>query len=393
MRLLTLAFIALSLAAQKKPDPAAEQQELNTALSEAGNSPIDYTRALEKHLAKYPDSAQRTTIEAALAKSAIDAKDDKRILLYGEKVLATNPDDLQVLDRVIRTLLLTEDRANAEKALALALRDEHDIEKLGKQTPPGRYSPAQWSEEVMKGTSRALVYQARATGNMAKLPEAIALAKQAWERYPSAGAAREWGRWLSRSGQNLEAVQHFADAFTIEDANSTEIDRGKDRVRMGKLYTKVNGSEKGLGDLILQAYDRTQAIMSERIAKLKSADPNAVASKVMEFTLPSVADSTPLSLASLRGKVVVMDFWATWCGPCRVQHPLYERVQQKFKSDPNVVFLAVATDEDRTLVAPILKERKWTGQNYFDAGSPPSSKSLPSRPRSSSIKAATSPAA
>ena len=108
--------------------------------------------------------------------------------------------------------------------------------------------------------------------------------------------------------------------------------------------------------------------MSERIAKLKSADPNAVASKVMEFTLPSVADSTPLSLASLRGKVVVMDFWATWCGPCRVQHPLYERVQQKFKSDPNVVFLAVATDEDRTLVAPILKERKWTGQNYFDAG-------------------------
>ena len=220
----------------------------------------------------------------------------------------------------------------------------------------------------MKGTSRALVYQARATGNMGKLPEAIELAKQAWERYPSAAAAREWGRWLSRAGKNAEAIPHIADAFTIEDANSTEIDRGKDRVKMGELYTKANGSEKGLGDLILQAYDRTQAIVSERIAKLKLSDPNAAAAKVMDFTLTSVADGKPLSLASLHGKTIVMDFWATWCGPCRTQHPLYEKVQQKFKSDPNVVFLAVATDEDHTLVAPILKERKWTGQNYFDAG-------------------------
>ena len=368
MKLLALGLLTLCLLAQRKPDPAVEQQELSTALAEAGNSPVDYTRALEKHLAKYPDSPQKATIVAALAKAAIEAKDDKRILLYGEQVLVTNPDDLQILDRVIRTLLLTEDRAAAEKALALAIRDEHDIENVGKQPPPGRYSTAQWQEEVMKGTGRSLVYQARATGNMGKIKEAIELAQQSWERYPSAAAAREWGRWLTRAGNNLEAVQHFADAFTLEDANSTEIDRGKDRMRMGELYTKVNGSEKGLGDIILQAYDRTQAIMSERIAKLKAKDPNAAASKVLDFTLSSVSDGKALPLASLQGKVVVMDFWATWCGPCKVQHPLYEKVQQKFKSDPNVVFLAVATDEDRTLVAPILKERKWTGQNYFDAG-------------------------
>ena len=206
MKLLALSLLTLSLLAQRKPDPAVEQQELSTALAEAGNSPVDYTRALEKHLAKYPDSAQKATIIAALAKAAIEAKDDKRILLYGEQVLATNPDDLQILDRVIRTLLLTEDRSAAEKALALAIRDEHDIENVGKQSPPGRYSAAQWQEEVMKGTGRALVYQARATGNMGKIKEATELARQSWERYPSAAAAREWGRWLSRAGNNLEAV-------------------------------------------------------------------------------------------------------------------------------------------------------------------------------------------
>jgi len=175
------------------------------------------------------------------------------------------------------------------------------------------------------------------------------------------------GRWLSRSGKNLEAVSHLADAFTIEDPNSSEVDRGKDRVRMAELYAKVNGSEKGLGDLILQAYDRTQALVSERVARLKSQDPNAGAAQILDFTLTAVKGE-PLKLSSLKGKVVVLDFWATWCGPCRVQHPIYEKVQQRFKDNPNVVFLALATDEDRSLVAPILKERGWGGRNYFDAG-------------------------
>lgn len=368
MRLLACAaFLAIAAYGQRKLDPAVEQQELNTALSEAGNSPVDYIRALEKHLAKYPDSPQKATIEAALVKAAIESKDDKRILLYGERVLAANPDDLQVLDKYIRTLLLTDDRAAAEKALGLALRYEHDIEKLGEQPAPGRYSAAQWKEEILKGTARGLIYQARATGNMGKMNEAIELAQKSWTQYPSAGSAREWGRWLSRSGKNLEAVSHLADAFTIEDPNSSEVDRGKDRVRMGELYAKVNGSEKGLGDLILQAYDRTQALVSERVARLKSQDPNAGAAQILDFTLTAVKGE-PLKLSSLKGKVVVLDFWATWCGPCRVQHPIYEKVQQRFKDNPNVVFLALATDEDRSLVAPILKERGWGGRNYFDAG-------------------------
>jgi thiol-disulfide isomerase/thioredoxin len=369
MRLCACFLLLFSAAAaQRKPDPAIEQQELNTALAEAGTSPIDFIRALENHLTKYPASEQRASIEAALAKSAIEAKDDRRILLYGERVLAKNPDDLQVLDKVIRTLLLTEDRGAAEKAFGLALRYEHDVEKLAIQNPPGRYSAAQWQEEVLKGRSRSLIYQARATGNMGKQEDAIELARKSWEIYPTASAAREWARWLGRSGKNKEAVTHLAEAFTIEDPASTETDRGKDRVRMGELYTKVNGSEKGLGDVILQAYDRTQALMSERIAKLKAQDPNTAASQILDFMLPAVKGE-PLKLSSLRGKVVVMDFWATWCGPCRIQHPLYEKVQQHFKNDPNVVFLAIATDEDRSLVAPILKERNWSSANsYFDSG-------------------------
>jgi thiol-disulfide isomerase/thioredoxin len=370
--LLSLCFACTVLAQEskaqesKKPDP--EQQELNAALADAGASGIDFIRALENHLKKYPNSPQKAQIERAIVKAAIEAKDDKRIIEYGEKTLANEPVDPQVLDRVIRTLLLTDDATNASKALSWNEKYFKEIEKASKVPAQGRYSEAQWKEELAKASARAYVYEARATGNLGRMPEAVALARKSWETYPTAGAAREIGRWLAKMGKNLEAVESIANAFTIEDPASTEIDRGKDRIKMGELYQKATGSEKGLGDLILKAYDYTSSVMGERIARLKAADPNLQASKVSDFTLVGVSGSK-LALSSLRGKTVIMDFWATWCGPCRAQHPLYAQVEERFKGNPNVVFLGVATDEDRELVAPFLKEQKWNAEQvFYEAG-------------------------
>jgi thiol-disulfide isomerase/thioredoxin len=75
-----------------------------------------------------------------------------------------------------------------------------------------------------------------------------------------------------------------------------------------------------------------------------------------------------LRLDSLRGKVVVVDFWATWCGPCRKQHPLYEQVKSRFQEESRVVFLSVNTDEDRDVVRPFLEENGWSQKVYFEDG-------------------------
>jgi thiol-disulfide isomerase/thioredoxin len=354
-------------AANPAPEKPTEIEELTKALREAGNSPKDYTRVLEAHLAKYPDTKHRDDIEAALAKSAVDAKDDARIVKYGERVIARDPADIQMIDRVTRAYLNNDDRASAEKALSLANKYQEAVTKLRAQPAPGRLSAGQWAEDLDHATARALLLKARASGLLDRKQEAIDLARTSFQMFPNEEAAREQGKWLAASGDLPAAVEQYANAFSIEDPHSTEIDRAKDRRKLGELYTKLNGSEKGLGDLMLHAYDAMSVVMADHIARLKSKDPNVQAASLLDFTLPGVAGNS-LPLSTLKGKTVVLDFWATWCGPCKAQRPLYLQVESKYKQDPDVVFVQVNTDEDRTLVEPFVKSQKWPEAGYFDGG-------------------------
>lgn len=65
-----------------------------------------------------------------------------------------------------------------------------------------------------------------------------------------------------------------------------------------------------------------------------------------------------VKLADYKGKVIVANFWATWCGPCREEMPMLERAMLKYKDDKDVVFLAINTDEDRNYVDPYVKGQK-----------------------------------
>ena len=331
-----------------------EQADLEKALSEAGSSPLEYLRALEKHLEQYPNSARRPELERAAVRAAIEARDDSRIVQYGERVLARQPDDLQILEQVTRALLAGDSKEAWERALKYARRYEELVRQMQK-------------DDARAGLGRALCDEARASGNLGRLEEALALAQRAFETWPNADSARETARWYERLGKPEEAARSLADAFTIPDPSSTDAGRARDRGRMGELYRQAKGSENGLGDLVLQAYDRNVALIHTRELGLRASDPNAQLTDPMEFTLTGL-DGQKLSMAGLKGKVVVFDFWATWCEPCRGQHPLYEQVKQRFQDNSDVVFLSIDTDEDREPVRRFLAEEKWPETVYFEDG-------------------------
>ncbi len=76
-----------------------------------------------------------------------------------------------------------------------------------------------------------------------------------------------------------------------------------------------------------------------------------------EFTLVTLGGE-PISLARLRGQVVLVNFWATWCAPCRVEMPGFQEVYDERRGDGFTV-VGVATDaEGRAVVERFLEERR-----------------------------------
>lgn len=373
MRSLPLFLLVLVLAgagtpvhAQSKADAATiERLALQEALGEAGSSQIDFIRVLEKHLEKYPKSLQRQELETALLKAALEIKDQRRTVLYGEKSLETDPANVEVLERVARYLLNGDDPAAAKRALGYAQRLEAALRPMT-NPQPGR-NAARYEEEKRIVLGKALVYQARATGNLGDAAAAAELARKSYDTFPSAEAARETARWLEKQGRTAEAISHLAEAFMIPDPNSTDEDRLKDRRRLGEWQSKLKGGETGLGEALLSAYDRSQERVGRHRAELAKLDPNATARKPLEYVISGL-NGESLNLATLKGKVVVFDFWATWCGPCRAQQPLYEQVKERFKSSKDVVFLNVSTDENRDIVKPFLESNRWKKTVYFEDG-------------------------
>ena len=85
-----------------------------------------------------------------------------------------------------------------------------------------------------------------------------------------------------------------------------------------------------------------------------------------DFTLET-PDGTKLSLSDLRGKYVILDFWASWCVPCRKSHPHLIQINQKYKGE-NFVFLGIASDRKDEVIKKAAQEDKidWPQMNIYE---------------------------
>lgn len=90
-----------------------------------------------------------------------------------------------------------------------------------------------------------------------------------------------------------------------------------------------------------------------------------------DWQLIDFKDRKPFSLASLRGKVIVMNLWATWCPPCVQEMPTFQRLYDRFKDNPNVAFVFVSLDGSPDPVEGYLRKTQFTMPIYLRAEEPP----------------------
>ena len=102
---------------------------------------------------------------------------------------------------------------------------------------------------------------------------------------------------------------------------------------------------------------------------LPYADPGATRGKAAsDFSLEVIYGGEPgnrIRLSDLKGKVVVLDFWASWCQPCRAQTPIVDSVAKKFEAK-DVMVVGVNTSDRRELAEAYLKEHPVSYASVID---------------------------
>lgn len=333
---------------------AQEQQDLQKAIDQAGNDRAALVRSLQEFLKKYPESSQRPQIYRALVESSLQLRDFSTATDYAERMVALNPDDLSVNLLSVQLLERYGDAAGWRRAVSYCSR----LLEIIRRQPVSGKSPRESSEQFEKDRQRDVAAVLLIRGRLyQKLNEPQNAQKDfdgSYKMSPNPAAAELLGELAENRKDLTTAIHQYALAFATADGTQGSPPRAEVRKKLGNVWRLAHGSDEGLGDYILGVYDEAAASSSvPKVARNKGVKEPS------QFVLRKATDGSEFPMSPLKGRVLVMNFWATWCGPCREWEPHFEKIAARFAGrEKEVAFFQVNCDEDETLVPAVLAEEK-----------------------------------
>jgi thiol-disulfide isomerase/thioredoxin len=103
----------------------------------------------------------------------------------------------------------------------------------------------------------------------------------------------------------------------------------------------------------------------EKMDAMKAIQQNLVVGKMFPDFQEKDLEGKPLSVSRFKGKVLLVDFWATWCGPCRVELPNVIATYEKHHKN-GFEILGISLDNDEQAMKQFLASNKMTWPQYFD---------------------------
>jgi thiol-disulfide isomerase/thioredoxin len=341
---------------KKDADP---ETELQKTIADAGNDRGALVRNLERYLQRFPDAPRKAAVIRALVESCEQVQDDACALKYSEELIALRPDDSEIMMLAVGLLQKAGDEGSLTRAAGYVSRVLDRIEKTTVAEKPARVSLVEWQEH--HDELRAALYNLRGQIEKSQHDDAAAEKdlRMSYSVRPNAVAAEQLGEIAEMRRDYATAAQEYLLAFVLpEDGPVGKVNRREVRKRLGNVWRQLHGGEQGLGEAVLAQYDLLGAAAAGSAAAANPAAGNKNAKDAYAFVLRKM-DGSAVPLSPLRGKVLVLSFWATWCGPCRELEPQFVQVAKNYAGNADIVFYAVNTDEDESLVAPFLSHEKW----------------------------------
>lgn len=359
--------------AQEKAAPPPDQMEESPeaqreALKDAVNvpDPQERTRRLEQFLKEHPDTPFKAGVYQILFKSYGEFSQDHEMLwALGQQTLDAvkkqvetsappflkNPVMAQSYNEVAYEF--ANRGAHLDGALDYAQQSLALVQQAATNRPP-MATEAQWMAQMNELRGQILDTLGWIQFKRKALPDAEKALTEAIALLPEHGTLRyHLGQVYAASDQPEKAIDAYLVAVTVIQPDSSS------QVELEKLYkTKYGSTSKSRLDAALDAArGRAQTQQKTKILAERLNQPAS------DFELETLT-SGKVTLSSLKGKVVVVNFWATWCPPCREEMPKLQQVYEAYQGK-DVAFLIASVDQEQEKVKPYIDDNHYTFPVYY----------------------------
>jgi thiol-disulfide isomerase/thioredoxin len=241
------------------------------------------------------------------------------------------------------SLLLSDRRLRLDRAQALA---RTAIEK-GNLTIETSMAGNEAGANRMRAMGRdALGWALLQSGDLASARTQLLAAKEHDAKVPV--IQYHLGQWYEAAGKPDLAEKAYQLGMTLQSRT-----KNPNEAALAALYQTRHGAQAT--EYAKKSVAKGVQTRRNQILATRDAKPAAAPLLPVEHI-----DGKPVSAASLKGKVVVVNFWGIWCGYCIEELPEYQQLARKYANDPRVVVLTINNDGNAE------KVRKWMRSKQFD---------------------------